>query len=341
MKGLAKSSKARKMVGGLMLSAVGVAVANGLMGGDDDEGKNNYANVKDYEKERNMIFVVPNSDGKITKIPLGWGLNFFWNIGTEIGDAMLASMEPDKFDYDPLEGASRLLNIGFGAFNPTQSATLMQMISPTITDPIVQVAENKTFSGAPLMPEKNKFEDVETPDSQRYWKTVRPKSKIMAEWMNSITGGDKVEKGKIDVSPEILDLIFDTYTGGLGKFIEGIAGLPQVLAEDEIDIKKIPVARRFFGTTSKTKGRQEFYDNAQEIKLLEKKIKTFPERRREFMKDPKFRLTEYLKSTERQINALRKVLKKAKSEKSKQRLEDRIKKLQNKFNERFEKRINK
>ncbi|MCP4607758.1 MAG: diguanylate cyclase [Planctomycetes bacterium] len=339
--GLVKSSKARKMVGGLMLSAMGVAITNGLMGGDDEDGKNNYANVNDYDKERNMIFIVPNSDGKIIKIPLGWGLNFFWNIGTEFGDAALAAMEPKTFKYDIMDGAGRLLNAGLNAFNPIQSATIGQAISPTITDPFMQIAENKTFSGAPLMPEKNKFEDVPTPDSQRYWKTVRPTSKAMAEWVNNITGGDKVEKGVIDVSPETLDMILDTYTGGLGKFVEGVAGLPKTLSADEVDVKKIPIARRFVGTTSKTKGRQEFYANAQDVKMLLKKIKTYPEKRRELMKDPRFRLKERLASTERQIKALRKILKKARSEKSKARLNERIKKLQYKFNEQYEKRINK
>ena len=312
-----------------------------MLGGDDEEGKNNYANVNDYDKERNMIFIVPNSDGKLIKVPLGWGLNFFWNIGTEIGDALLANMEPKTFKYNAMDGASRLLNSGLNAFNPIQSSTLLQAVSPTIIDPVVQVAENKTFSGAPLMPEENKFADVPTPDSQRYWKNVRPSSKAFAEWANSITGGDKVEKGKVDVSPETMDLIIDTYTGGLGKFVEGMAGLPKTLSKDEIDVRKIPIARRFVGTTNKNKGRSDYYDNVQEVKMIEKKIKTYPERRREFMKDPRFRLTEQLKSTERQINALRKIVKKAKSEKSKTRLNDRIKKLQNKFNERFERRVNK
>lgn len=339
--GLIKSSKARKLVGGLMVSAMGVAITNGLFGGDDEEGKNNYANVADYDKERNMIFIVPNSKGKLIKIPLGWGLNFFWNIGTEIGDAILASMEPKKFKYDLLDGAGRLLNAGLNAFNPIQSSTLLQAVSPTITDPIVQVAENKTFSGAPLRPEKNKFADVPTPESQRYWKSVRPTSKAAAEWMNSITGGDKVEKGKVDISPEVLDLILDTYTGGLGKFAEGMVGLPKTLQEDELDVKKIPIVRRFIGTTNKNKGRSDYYDNSREVKMLQKKIKTYPERRREFMKDPLFKLSAYLKSTERQISALRKIVKNVKAEKSKARINDRIKKLQDKFNKRFEGRIDK
>ena len=340
IKGLIKSPKARKMVGGMIVSSIGVAIANGMLGGEDEEGKNNYTKVKDHDKERNMVFVIPNSGGKVVKIPLGWGLNFFWNIGTEIGDAILAGGS-DKFKYDSMEGASRLLSSGLNAFNPIQSASLLQMISPTVTDPLVQIAENKNFFGAPLMPEKNIFEDVETPESQRYWKTVRPTSKAMAEFLNNITGGDKVEKGLIDVSPEVLDLVFDTFTGGLGRVVSGVAGLPQELSKDDIDLTKVPLARKFVGTLDETKGRQDYYSNAEEIKTILKKIKTYPERRREFMRDPRFRLKETLASTERQIKALRKVLKKVKSEKSRQRIEKRIEKIQDRFNKQFNRRINK
>jgi hypothetical protein len=338
--GLIKSPKARKIVGGMIVSSIGVAIANGMLGGEDDEGKNNYANVKDHEKERNMVFVIPNSGGKVIKIPLGWGLNFFWNIGTEIGDAILAGGS-DKFDYDPMEGASRLLNSGLNAFNPIQSATLRQMISPTITDPLVQVGENKNFFGAPIMPEKNKFEAVETPESQRYWKSVSPTSKAMAEFLNSISGGNKVEKGAIDISPEVLDLVYDTFTGGLGRFVSGVAGLPQELSKDEIDLTKVPLVRKFVGTLDENKGRQDYYSNTKEIKTILKKIKTYPKRRREFMRDPRFRLKESMESTERQIKALRKILKQVKAEKSRERIEKRIERIQDRFNKQFNRRIKK
>ncbi len=336
---LRTSPKAFKQVLGLITASAGVVLANSFMGGDDDEGKNKYQQVQSYDKERNMIFVVPELDHPI-KLPLGWGLNFFWNIGTELGEAFVASQDSD-FKYSPMEGASRLLFNGLNAFNPIQAATIAQMASPSIADPWVQIWENKNFYGAPLMPEKNKFAAVPKPNSQRYWSSVRPTSKAFAEWLNGVTKGDKVEKGLIDISPEHMDLVFDTFTGGMGKFIEGVVKLPAVLKEDKVDVKKIPLVQEFFGTYNKDKGRQSYYDNTKEIKTLLKKIKIYPERRRELQKDPRFRLKDYLKSTERQINALRKILKKARTEKSKQRLNDRIKKLQNKFNERFEERINK
>ena len=334
LSGLKRSKQAQKMVGGMVVTAVGVAIANGIIGGEDDDGENRYENIKASDKERNIVIMIPGSDGNTIKIPLGWGLNFFWNFGTEIGDAILYGAGK-RSEYSVIEGASRLVNVALNAFNPLDSATLLQTISPTIIDPITQVAENKTFFGSPLMPEKNIFEKVETPDSQRFWSSVRPTSKFVAEWVNKLTGGDKIKKGFADVSPETLDLVFDTLTGGAGRFYTDTLALPIKLLKDDYSLPDVPGARKLIGTPDKYKVSREFYDNIKHVYLIQKQMKEYPEKRTKLKQDKTYILNSYAKNIDNRLRKLRKIRNKALTDDRKEKINKKINVLQKKFNDRF------
>src|SRR5690606_41861244 len=61
-----------------------------------------------------------------------------------------------------------------GSFNPlgtSPTESFLQMVSPTILDPVVQVAENKTWYGGAIFP--TKF-DKNKPDSESYFSSVHP-----------------------------------------------------------------------------------------------------------------------------------------------------------------------
>jgi hypothetical protein len=116
----------------------------------------------------------PGTGGKYFKIPLPWGYNAFWAVGSEFGN-----MATQK-DWTAWGGTTRIISAIAGAFNPLQSATIAQTMSPTVFDPFVQVAENKTWSGSPLMPENSPFARVKKPDSQLYWASARQPSKWIA-----------------------------------------------------------------------------------------------------------------------------------------------------------------
>lgn len=334
LRGLKNSKQAQRMIGGMVTAAVGVSIANGIIGGEDEDGVSYYEQVRDTDKERNIVIMIPDGKGKSVKIPLGWGLNFFWALGTEVGDAILYGAGK-RSKYSILDGASRLVNVGMNAFNPLDSATLLQTISPTVIDPITQVAENKTFFGSPLMPERNPFEKVETPESQRFWSSVRPTSKFIAEWANRITGGDKVEKGIIDVSPEVLDLIFDTFTGGMGRFYSDMFSLPIKTFKDETELRDVPVIRKLFGSPDKRKIANEFYENIEYVYMLNEQIKEYPERRKKITKDKTYTLKTFAKNTERRLRKLRKIRDKVKTNEATERINKKIDSLQKKFNKRF------
>jgi len=127
-----------KIIPGIVGAGFLLGLLNEL-GGDDEDGQSYYSKIDDHLRERNMIVMIPGTEGKYAKIPLPWGYNFAFNVGTEISRAMTAE------NYEPLHGAGRLASVFVGAFNPIQSGTLLQTITPTLGDPIAMVAENKNW----------------------------------------------------------------------------------------------------------------------------------------------------------------------------------------------------
>jgi hypothetical protein len=321
---LYRSPKARKMVYGTMLAATALAIANRGIGGDDDDGIPYYDKIEDYIRERNIIFMLPG--GKHIKIPAPWGYNVFWVIGSEFGD-MIA-----KPDYDLTESLARIISATVGAFNPLQSATILQTISPTIMDPFVQVGENATWSGSPLMPENNPFSRVKRPDSELYWRSARQPSVWMAKNLNEITGGNQIKPGAIDISPETLDLVWDTLTGSAGRFIADTTGLPFKIAQGEMELKDTPFVRRVFGQQSEYTDSTIYRENINHVYQLIEQMKTYPEESAALRKDPTWKLYDRARKIESAIKKLSKQRNLMTSDDKKKAVDMWINKLKRSFN---------
>jgi len=194
--------------------------------------------IDDGVKERNWIVMLPN--GNHVKIPLPWGYNVFKVAGDISYDVI-----SDKKDLG--EGFATLLLAANGAFNPVSSSTLTQTLSPTIADPFVQISENKNWFGSPIKPEQPPYQP-QIPESQRYFSSVRPASKEVAEFVNKLTGGTKVKSGFIDVSPEHIDHMIDFLGGGTGRFIANVVNDGIEAAKGDMPaVNNIPFARKFYG----------------------------------------------------------------------------------------------
>lgn len=333
----AKSSKVR----GIMAGIIGVGFLNGLLnailGGEDDDGEDYFNKIDDFIRERNAIFMVPGTKGKYVKFPLPWGYNFFWNIGGEMSRAFT------KQNYKPLEGAGRLAAVFAGAFNPVASGTLLQTIAPTVLDPIAQVAENKNWFGGDLMPAKNIFEKAPTPDSQRYWKSARTGSIWVANQLNRLTGGDKVTKGFIDVSPETLDVILDTAGGSALRFFTDIAEAPiKMIKKEEVALHEYPFLRRVAGEPSEWADSRLYRENAEAVYTAKERLKAYhgTDSYQQIYDNtkPLQKLFLDVSAAESSLRKLRKEKKKAEAENNKdkaRRIDEQMKSIHVRFNKRY------
>ena len=194
-------------------------------------------------------------------------------------------------------------------------SSLLQVVSPSILDPFVQWAENKDWSGRKLRPSANPY--AEKPSSQTYWHSARTPSKWIAKTLNELTGGDEVRPGKIDVSPEAIDLAIDTVTGGVGKFVSNLISTPIKYAKGEdVETYEIPFLRRVYGKAGKQVLTQEYYENMDSVRLVQRQIQHYkndPAKIREIAKEYKdeVRLISRMTATQKAMKDLRDQLKAA------------------------------
>ena len=282
---MAKSKRVRRIAGalaglGFMLQMLALAG-----GGDDDTGEPYILGIPEYERTRSIIIMLPGQEGKYIKIPKAYGYGALYDFGAELANSIYMSATGRKYDH--AKGAMRVVSSFANSFNPVHSATVLQTIAPTLVDPAVYVAENKTWSGQPLMPEQNPF-GPQKPDSQRAWKSTGPAWKGIAETANRWTGGDTYEDGLVDVSPETLEMLWDNALGSAGRFIGNVAHLPATLMQDETDISKVPFVRTVAGRWSDRVIATRYHDAMEKAEIANMRFKnaeTLEEKRRVFQSD--------------------------------------------------------
>ena len=280
LQAVGRSRKVRGIIGTIVVSSFLIDMMNRWVADEDEDGKDLYEKIPFYEKERNLILMIPawmsenkKSKGAYIKIPLPYGYNVFHVLGQQISAAMVG-------DTEPMEAAANVTKTAVNSFNPLGGvSTLMSLISPTVFDPIVEITQNKNFYGAPIKPD-DKFQRLPRPESQKYFQSVNPILKDVTSFLNSVTGGSEVRPGLIDVSPEVLDYMLGFLTGGAGMFVNRTSDFVLRFARgEEWQPRQTPFARRVYGEKRRFVDRQAFYEIRDQVLLTEAEIKRFKEQR--------------------------------------------------------------
>jgi hypothetical protein len=133
------------MLGGVALGMTSSMIAMAMMGGlDGDEDDDEYSKIPDFVRERSLI--IPLGGTRYLALPLPLGFHVIPNIGRIAAEA--------AFGRQDISNGKRLVDlivIGAEAFNPIGGfGTPMQMIAPTVLDPIAALSENTDWTGAPI-----------------------------------------------------------------------------------------------------------------------------------------------------------------------------------------------
>ena len=234
--------KAAALSASITALAFGIAALNRHLGGEDDDGFNYWDTVAPWQLERQMVLILPGTKGKQFRMPLPWGFNVFFYLGSLMERVAFGTEEPER-------AAARLASASLEAFVPIGGeANLSQNISPWFMDPFVQQGQNQTWYGAPIMPEGSPYDAAPPPDSQRYWPTVNPAAREVTAWLNSITGGSEVTPGLIDVSPESIEHWGQFMFGGAGRTMGRTAtSVQKALEGEDVSMNQLPILNRFVG----------------------------------------------------------------------------------------------
>ena len=225
---LAKHKGTRKIVAGITATAFLSTLLNRLVD-DDDE----YDKITPYNRDMNLLIPVPGLK-KHVAIRASYGYNVFNALGNVMAD-MLVGKET------VMGGAKRVLRSVDQGFNPLGAGSLIQTVIPTIGDPWVQILENKNFAGNPIYKEQPPYQP-KVPDSELYFKSARTQTVALTKWLNAVTGGSEKVSKFIDINPEVLDHLLDSYTGGVGKLMGDTVDTLATFAKMELpEAHKAPI----------------------------------------------------------------------------------------------------
>lgn len=195
---------------GAIINIVGRA-----LGDEDDppiDGISNYDKLPVYKRGTSAVWL-PNH--RLGAIPIAYGWNAFYALGHFSLDTLMGKVPAAT-------SAKRIASTAFEAFAPigtgiTDAKTFggqVAAFTPFVAAPIVQWIANENRHGAPIYRDE-KFGSEGMPESQRAFRGVSPLSKAATDKLNYLTGGNKYSSGKIDVNPEAIDFIIESYLPGV------------------------------------------------------------------------------------------------------------------------------
>jgi hypothetical protein len=239
---------------GLLLPAINKALANAFGGGDDDDP---YANLAEWTRRRNLCFYIGN-DNFIT-IPVGQELAAFLALGDIVAGNSYA---PDLKPVDRNVG-DEMVDV-MNTFSPVDISTKITkgglMEDPvdevagrtfSVLAPLVAVQQNLGWTGRPIYREDVYASDKYNPEYQMVYQNTNPLMVEASKLANDLSGGDDVERGKIQVNPAIVQYLWEQYTGGPGKVFSNTISIGKdakdILAgkDNDFNVRKVEGLKAF------------------------------------------------------------------------------------------------
>jgi hypothetical protein len=234
-----KSSRVRRIAVGIVGAGIVLDLINASLSDEDDDDELAYDKIPDFKNKRNLILNFAGGDNPFT-IPLPYGWSLFSYAGQQMGKVARGVKSPG-------DAVGDVLAASFETFSPMGSGTLLQIITPTALDPVMEMAINEDWLGRPIRPE-SPYGDY-GPDAYKAFASVRSSSAAISEGMNVATGGSRAESGSIDVSPEYLDHVFNFIAGGAGRFVGDVADIAGKVVTgqtSDVRVSSIPFAGNLY-----------------------------------------------------------------------------------------------
>lgn len=253
-------SKTAKVVSGMMIGAgflnrMLVQMMFGALnsGLDDDDPR-----ISQFEKDN--YWIIPykfNSEvpDDFIKIPLPHGLRVFHMLGGYIADLCFNHKAQKNWQAYGLNTIINMVN----DFTPLGNGSITQAFMPTFIQPTVGAYENTSGLGGEIVQRGN-------PNDPAYknarWNTPKHYTWV-SQLLNKITGGDDFHKGGINIQPNMIQHLIESYVapGPMTDIDKALGGIEKVIdrmfndklnsrqrKEDEMTSKDIPFIGGFHGS---------------------------------------------------------------------------------------------
>jgi transcriptional regulator with XRE-family HTH domain len=267
---------AQKIAVSMFIAGSLMSLLNEALSDDDEDEKSFYSKIPDFEKERNIIIMLPNGKDYF-KIPLPYGLNVFYVAGNAMADAGQGLKSVG-------ETATNILQAAIGSFSPINfpssedfSSWIIKFITPTIGQIPLSLALNEDYFGRTIYNENFPTDPTPKPESELGRKGATPQSSWIAKELNKLTGGSEFRSGMVDINPDKIDFVLETLSGGAGRFaLRSTSAIGNLITGnwDEIEANDIPFARVFYGQPRKFVNLQSYFDKRIEVNQYMEEVKS-------------------------------------------------------------------
>jgi len=245
-----------------------------MLSDEDEEGNLLWDQIADYDLEHNIIMpdIFGITDKGYFKIPLAYGLNMAYNAGRANSRFM-------RGGYDAQDlGASMYGTVMETIWPLGGDESYFNAFAPTALDPVVDLLENRNFMDAPIYKEDAMF-GVGTPSAYRHWTSTGSAAKWITENVNDITGGNEVREGMVSMNPDILEYLFEYFTGATGatvnRTVDTVFRLPEIIkgeAEQEF-VRQVPLLRKLYSTIPERQDVSTFFEKSEKVERARKELK--------------------------------------------------------------------
>jgi len=265
------------VMGGIALGAI-QALALAMAGYDDEE-------PPEFVRDRNIVIPLDffGADQKYATIPMPLGFNALPNFGRILTEWALSGCK------DTGRRITHIFEMLLDVTNPIGgSGTPLNILAPTMIDPLVDLSQNKDFTGRPIA--KKDFDPMaQTAGHTRAKDTATPWAKGISKSINWMTGGTDYVAGAVSPTPDQIDYFIEQLTGGVGRETSKVAQtVTSIATGEDLPTYKIPLAGRFYGDADGQSSESgAFYANLERINRHQTQIKG--------MRADRLDVTDYLK----------------------------------------------
>ena len=241
-------------------------------GDDDDKEKyNGYFNLSQFIRRYNLCISV--GGGQYATLPLPIEFRAVYGIGELFGSVTSGKeqLTGDEIAYALFEQVSKVAPIDY-------SSGGMNAFIPSIGRPLVEVAQNKSWTGLPIAKETPFNKNM--PEYTKHYKNTNGILVGFTEQLNHAFGGDKYTRASTEwaeVNPAKVEYLMNAYLGGFFQVVDQTIKTAETVAGTrEFDPRSIPLLNRVLKSgderTAYRKINNDFYKAKEKYGILKGRL---------------------------------------------------------------------
>ena len=209
------------------------AMIHNLLDDDDD-----YLDMPQYERRNSLML---GGNGAYFKWALPQESRAFYALGDLAVETFLGRNPHQNFAGEAAKIMTEVLPV-----NPVEG---WKAFMPSVAIPFIEILVNEDYKGAPIYNEQKWLSEEERERTAKWSSAYKGTGRIyveMSKALNSISGGDEYDAGRINLQPEIMEHLVQSAFGGTirtgDKFINSI--MAAIDPEENVTVSQLPFVNR-------------------------------------------------------------------------------------------------